>query len=100
VRIIWSPLALERLTQIADYIIRDNPLAARRLVIAIFKKVQRLSRFPESGRQVPETHRQDIREILHSPYRIIYRLRSSHIAVLTIRHSKQRFSYTEIREIR
>lgn len=96
-KIAWSPLSLERMTQIAERIARDNPSAARRWVIKVFEKVERLERFPESGRQVSETHRQDIREILYPPYRIIYRVQPSHIAVLTIRHSKQRFPHAEVR---
>ena len=65
-------------------------------VIQVFKKVELLGRFPERGRVVPETHRRDIREILFPPYRLIYRLRNTHVAMLTARHSKQRFSYTEV----
>jgi plasmid stabilization system protein ParE len=97
-KIVWSPLALERLSQIADYIARDNPPAAQRWVIQAFRRVGQLERFPERGRAVPETRRRDIREILYPPYRMIYRLRPAHIAILTVRHSKQRFSYTEIRQ--
>jgi toxin ParE1/3/4 len=95
-KILWSPLSLERVTGIAEYIAQDNPAAARRWVNRIFAKVARLRSFPESGRQVPETHRQDIREIIDPPYRIIYRLRADQIAILTVRHSKQRFSHTEV----
>lgn len=95
-KIVWAPLALERVTEIADYIARENPAAARRWVIQAFKKVEPLGRFPERGRQVPETHRKDIREILFPPYRIIYRLRARQIAILTVRHGKQRFPYSEV----
>ena len=96
-RIVWSPLALERLSEIADYIARDNPSAAQRWVAQVFRRVGQLERFPERGRAVPETRRRDIREILYPPYRVIYRLRAAQVAILTVRHSKQRFSYSEIR---
>ncbi len=96
-KVIWAPLALERVTLIAQYIARDNPSASRRWVIQVFNKVGRLSQFPESGRPVPEARRSDLRELLSPPYRVIYRLRDQQIAILTVRHSKQRFSYEEVR---
>ena len=95
-KVIWSPLALERLGQIADFIARDNPSAARRWIIQVFKRVSQLERFPAKGRMVPETRRPDIREILYPPYRLIYRLRPHHTAILTVRHSKQRFSHWDM----
>ena len=95
-KIVWSPLALERIAEIAQYIARDNLTVARRWVHHMFAKAALLSRFPERGRQVPETQRHDIREIISPPYRIIYRLKSDHIAILTVRHSKQRFSRAEV----
>jgi len=95
-RISWSPLAVDRLSEIADYISRDNPQAAVRWVEAVFKTVQRLLLFPESGRCVPEVGRKDIREIIHGNYRIVYRLEAKAIFVLTVRHGKQVLPIDEI----
>lgn len=88
-KIIWSPLALERVKEIARYIAADNPRAARKWVEAVFQTVERLEGFPESGRAVPEVGRKDIREILHGHYRIIYRLEPGAVAILTVRHGRQ-----------
>ena len=88
-KIIWSPLAIERLTEIAEYIAYDNPSAAEKWVDEIFKRVEHLQRFPELGRIIPELSRQDIREILFKNYRIIYRVESQQISIITIRHGKQ-----------
>jgi len=54
VRIIWSPLSLERVAEIADYIARDNLTAAERWVDGIFKLVEPLEDLPKPGRIVPE----------------------------------------------
>ncbi len=97
-RIEWSPLAIQRVSEIADYISRDNPRAAVGWVDRVFDKVQRLSSFPESGRHVPEVNREDIREILYGNYRIIYRLGSTTVFVLTVRHGKQLLPIEEISE--
>lgn len=97
-RIIWSPLAIDRTTEIAAYIEQDNPTAATKWVERLFTKVHLLQSSPESGRHVPETHREDIRELIYGNYRIIYRLGKDSIYVLTVRHSKQILPIAEIKE--
>jgi plasmid stabilization system protein ParE len=44
---------------------------------------------PRSGRQVPEYGSEDVREILERPYRIIYRILSDHIDVLSVMHYRR-----------
>lgn len=92
----WSPLAIERVAEIAEYVARGNPSATARWVDSVFAAVKRLSTFPESGRQVPETRRADIREILCGSYRIIYRLDRTAVMVLTVRHGKQMLPADEV----
>jgi len=89
VKIFWSPLAVERLEAIFEYISKDNRAAAQKLVYRIIKKVDSLSKLPERGRKVPEINREDIREVFEGEYRIIYRLSSKKVFVLTIRNFKQ-----------
>ncbi len=71
-KIIWSPLAIDRTTEIAEYIAQDSPSAATKWVAALFDKAQLLKTSPQSGRIVPEIHREDIRELIYGNYRIIY----------------------------
>jgi len=88
-KIAWSPLAIDRTTEIAEYITQDNPSAARIWVETLFDKVQILKSSPKSGRVVPESHREDIRELIYGNYRIIYRVDKNIISVLTVRYGKQ-----------
>ena len=88
-RIIWSPLAVDRVSEIAEYIAQDNPSAAEKWTNTIFTKVAQLKPFPESGRIVPETNHQKIRELIFSNYRIIYRIEEKQLSILTVRHGKQ-----------
>ncbi len=53
-KIIWSPLAVDRVAEIANYIAKDKPAAAEKCVENIFSKTQNLASFPEAGRMVPE----------------------------------------------
>lgn len=93
---VWSPLALERVEAIADYIAEGNVEAARVFLIDIFAAVGRLRSFPQSGRTVPEVNRNDIREIIFKKYRVIYRVGRQQVSILTVRHGKQRLPLGEV----
>ena len=89
-KLIWSPLAIERVSEIAEYISRDDMTAAQRWVEEIFVFVEQLSQFPASGRHVPEDPtRTDLREMIYGNYRIIYRTNPESVDILTVRHGKQ-----------
>jgi toxin ParE1/3/4 len=94
--ITWSPLAVSRASEIAEYIAQDDPTAARRWVEALFARVEQLKIFPESGRIVPEINIPLFRELTYGNYRIIYRIEEKKIAILTIRHGKQILPVNEI----
>ena len=94
-KIIWSPLAITRVNEIAGYMAEDNPEAARKWVDEIFNKIERIEKFPLSGRLLPEIDRKDIREILFGNYRIIYRILANEISILTVRHLKQKLPVKE-----
>jgi toxin ParE1/3/4 len=85
----WAPLAIDRVAEIAAYIAEDNPTAAHKWIRDAFARVGQLGRFPNSGRQPPETSRKDIRELVWGNYRILYRIDAHRISILTVRHVKQ-----------
>ena len=96
-KILWSPLAIDRASEIAEYIAQDNPDAAESWINTVFEKVEHLKEFPESGRIVPETDNMTIRELLYGNYRIIYRVEEKKLSVLTVRHGKQVLPLDEIK---
>ncbi|MFM9904055.1 MAG: type II toxin-antitoxin system RelE/ParE family toxin [Pyrinomonadaceae bacterium] len=85
----WTSQAAEDLDSIAAFIFQDSPHYASLFVLQILKAVERLDRFPESGRIVPETNNPNIREILLGNYRIVYRLKYSTAEILTIYHGSR-----------
>ena len=95
-KILWSPLAVERVSEIAEYIAEDNPSAAERWVDAVFKRVEELKALPERGRVVPEIDNKAVRELIYGNYRIIYRLAGKRLSVLAVRHGKQLLPLDEI----
>ena len=88
-KIIWSPLAIDRVAEIAEYIAQDSPNSAKKWVKSTFQVVERLEKFPKSGRIVPEIMQDDFREIIYGNYRIIYRLQTEIVSILTVRHGRQ-----------
>lgn len=95
-KIIWSPLAIERVSEIAEYIAQDKPSAAENWIDTVFSKVDKLKSSPEIGRIVPEIKNNQFRELIYGNYRIIYRIEKKQISILTIRHGMQILPIDEI----
>lgn len=60
-----------------------------RLLEEIISQVERLADFPESGRIVPEFSITNLREIIHAPFRIVYRLDGNRVRVVRIWRSER-----------
>ena len=95
-KIIWAPLAIDRASEIAEYIARDKPSAAEKWINMVFSKVEQLKSSPEIGRVVPEIRNDQFRGLIYGNYRIIYRIEKTQISILTIRHGKQILPIDEI----
>lgn len=95
-KIIWSPLAIDRASEIAEYIARDKPIAAEKWITSVFSKVEQLASSPEIGRVVPEIEDEQFRELIYGNYRIVYRIEKKQVSILTIRHGKQILPIEEI----
>jgi len=96
-KIIWSPLAVHRASEIAEYIAQDKPSAAIQWINGVFTKVEQLKSSPQMGRVVPEISDNQFRELIYGNYRIIYRVELKQISILTIRHGKQILPIAEIK---
>jgi toxin ParE1/3/4 len=92
------PQALEDLEASCLYIARDSRRLARLFGQRVFAAVERLETFPESGRMVPELERPDVREVIVSSYRVIYRLLGDEVQVLTLHHGARRFPDLDVME--
>jgi len=88
-KVVWSPLAIERASDIAEYIAQDKPEAAEKWINTLFSKVEHFVSSPEIGRVVPEIKNDQFRELIYGNYRVIYRIEKKQISILTIRHGKQ-----------
>ena len=95
-KIVWAPLAIDRVSEIAEYIAQDKPSAAEKWINTVFSKVEQLKSSPQIGRIIPEIRNDQFRELIYGNYRIIYRIEKTQISILTIRHGKQIFPIEEI----
>jgi len=94
-KVVWSPLALEKLEAAAKFIALDKPSAADKWVNDVFDRTELLGSQPELGREVPELLGSNYREIIFGSYRIIYKIEKE-IKVLTLRNSRQLLSSDNI----
>ena len=88
-RVVWSRRALQDAETIAEYIAHDSPAYAAAVVKRMVAQTQVLSRFPNSGRKVPEFDDENIREVFACSYRIIYLVRTADVLIAAIIHGKR-----------
>lgn len=73
----------------AWYVEQDVPEVGARFVAEIVAQVERLAEFPESGRMVPELGLPTVRELLHPPFRVVYRIGVDNIWVVRVWRSER-----------
>ena len=88
-RVFWTELAFAQLDEAMAFMALDSPQTAARWLDMILEAAGQLSEFPDSGRIVPEAAREDIRELLFSPYRLVYLRDSDAVYVTMVLHERQ-----------
>jgi toxin ParE1/3/4 len=87
----WTEHAVDDLSTIAEYVSLSSPIYAEQLVDRIVRQLEQVRAYPESGRVVPEVGAPDIRELQVSPYRVMYRVLTDWIEVVSVVHSRRNF---------
>ncbi|MGZ4810512.1 MAG: type II toxin-antitoxin system RelE/ParE family toxin [Thermoanaerobaculia bacterium] len=95
-KIVWTPLAIERASEEAAFIASDKPDAAKRWLEQLFAAVDRLMSFPASGKRLPELPASEYRQLVFKSHRVVYRVAGDVVAVLTVRRFKQRLPVDEL----
>lgn len=90
-RVHWTENAIGQLVNIYEYIAINSPTFAKRMVDRITRRSEQIADHPFSGRKVPEYESDDVRELIETPYRIIYRIKSDQIDVLAVIHGARLF---------
>jgi toxin ParE1/3/4 len=74
---------------LAWYAGQQAPEVGERLLRDVVTQVERLADFPESGRVVPEFGLVQLREIIHPPFRIVYRFGEDRVRVVRVWRSER-----------
>ncbi len=85
-KIRWSREAEKWLKEIYEYIEKDNPTAAGKVVSGIYDKAQSLIDFPELGYKYRDEPEGDIRILLYGHYRIAYIISADYTDILGVFH--------------
>ena len=83
----WARIAEQDLAAILDFVARESPEGAARLLLRLEQKASSLETLPLRGRIVPELLKIQVRgyrELLIGPYRLVYRVESARVVVLAV----------------
>jgi plasmid stabilization system protein ParE len=95
-RVRWSDEALSNLREILAFIREDSARRAEHFGERVIAATSRLSRFPRSGRSVPELQDQTPppREIIVGDYRIIYQEMADGVEIVLMIHGRRQLPVT------
>lgn len=83
----WSEVASLDLAAIYDYIALDSPESAVKVATRIMETTERLLDHPRLGKP---GRRKDLRELVHPPYVVFYRIIGEVISIESVLHSSRR----------
>ena len=69
--------------------------AGTRIAGDIVERIEYLAHYPDMGRVVPEFDQDSLREIIHPPFRIVYRRDSGTVRIVRVWRSERRLRLSE-----
>lgn len=82
----WAPKAARQLEAIVEYIAQDSERYAAIFARRVLQIVRAIPAHPAAGRIVPEFGDKNLRERIHTGYRIVYRLSPNAVEIVAICH--------------
>jgi plasmid stabilization system protein ParE len=87
-KVIWSPLAIQHLEALCDYVTLDNPEAATDMAARILQAVDALALHPGMGRPGRKIGTREL-VVNGTPCVIPYRVRKDYLELIAIFHGRQ-----------
>jgi len=78
------------LAEIHDYIAESSRERALGVVERILARSEQLALVPRSGHKLGAFSDDEVRELLERPFRMIYRIETERVVILTVKHYRQR----------
>jgi len=91
-QVIWAKIAEKDLANILEYITRENPDNAKKILQRIKARTAAFNFSPQRGRVIPELKNFGIiqyRELIIPPWGIFYRISENKVYVLSVLDSRQ-----------
>ena len=95
-KLLWTKESQLRLLEIEEFIAEDNPTAAIKFVDELISAGESIIDKPEKGRIVPELAIENIQELIHKNYRIVYIIKKKSVDILTVFESHRLLRRNEI----
>lgn len=90
VKVTLTESAVRDLEEIVTYYqAKGAPDVGKRLVAEILARIEGLGVHPDAGRVVPEFEAPNLRELIHPPFRIVYRREPRRIRVIRVWRSER-----------
>lgn len=89
-RLVWTEAALSDLDEIVEQIAHDDLDRALSWLDEVLEFVKVIPLFPRRGRVVPEWRDENVREVIHKDYRVVY-ITSNPIHIVAVLHSRRDF---------
>ncbi|RAM48536.1 MAG: type II toxin-antitoxin system RelE/ParE family toxin [Hapalosiphonaceae cyanobacterium JJU2] len=89
-KIKWLKKALRNVEQAHEYIAKDNPDAAVRVVLKISSAVSQLADSPYIGRSGRVEGTREL-VIVQTPYIVIYRVKEETVQIIRVLHSSKKY---------
>tara|TARA_R110002050_G_scaffold79162_1_gene169099 strand:+ start:4299 stop:4592 length:294 start_codon:yes stop_codon:yes gene_type:complete len=88
--------ALEDLQAIQEHYIKESvPHIGDEYVTAILEQAEMLVRHPDAGRIVPELGLNHSRELIHSPFRVVYLRQETDVVLIRVWRSERQLELPE-----
>ena len=89
-KVFISSSAFSDIENIKEYYKDEGvPYMGEQYVVSIIDHIQTLSDNPDIGRKVPEFDEEKIRELIHSPFRIVYLREKNSIHIIRVWRSER-----------
>jgi plasmid stabilization system protein ParE len=89
-RIIFAESAVTDLEEIREYYLEQQvPEVGDRFLREIIALIEDLPSHPDKGRVVPEFNHSKLRELVHPPYRIVYRRDPQSLSIVRVWRSER-----------
>lgn len=95
-KVVWTEYAYAQLDEAMAFIALDRPETAMAWLELILEAGASLAELPDRGKVVPESAREDVRELIISPYRLTYRRDAGEVTITMVSHKRRLLSPEDV----